>query len=174
MSHGNILLIEDDYFIAEDFANIIKENNFTLLGVFSSYKEIEAYNNSQPIDLVLADINLNQDKDGIDCCLLIAQRNKNTKFAFITSFYDINTLKKASILNYIGYIPKPYKPSDIFVILETYKNKYSNNFFLSENSKMNHIILNNDFFLVLIIKLYIKKIKLFHLDIFKRNCLNYF
>ncbi|MEQ9167504.1 MAG: response regulator, partial [Fulvivirga sp.] len=59
-------IIEDEMIIAEDLRDILESNSFKVCGVAKNYdKAIELIDNTQP-DIVLLDIKIKGEKDGID------------------------------------------------------------------------------------------------------------
>lgn len=112
-----ILIVEDEPIIAEDIAALIERNDFVVSAiVYTTENALEELNTNLP-DLVLLDINLNGEMDG----LLIAEKiNKhfNIPFIFITSYSDKSTLEKAKYTEPSGYIVKPFNEAGLYSTLE--------------------------------------------------------
>lgn len=73
----NVLIIEDEILIAEDLAFLLEDMGYRHIGIANnSEKALELFCNHQ-VDLVLCDININGDKDGIETVQVLLQYKKN-------------------------------------------------------------------------------------------------
>lgn len=67
---------------------------------------------SENVDLVLLDINLDGEMTGIDLAEIINKKFL-VPFIFLSSYSDKSTLEKASFTFPAGYIVKPFKENDL-------------------------------------------------------------
>lgn len=117
MSEIRILIIEDDPIIASDIADYLNNVDYKVSGVaYNPNMAFEELKNNLP-DLVLLDINLNSDKNGIDIADFIYQ-NLSIPFIFLTSYSNREVLNKAKITEPSGYIVKPFDEDDLFATIE--------------------------------------------------------
>ncbi len=89
-----ILVVEDEYFLYENFRGLLSEEGYEVLDYSPSVKEaIKQIKTNRP-DLVLLDIKLQGAETGID---LAHKLNKEYKipFIYITEFSDRSTFRKA-------------------------------------------------------------------------------
>lgn len=101
-----ILIIEDEFIIAEEIAIRLKRKNYSVVGICDTAEiAIEIIKKKSP-DLVLLDITLRGDMDGIELSALI-KNNHGIPVIFITANNDISTFEKAVITEPFGYITKP-------------------------------------------------------------------
>ena len=61
-----ILLIEDEFIIAKDIKTQLSKKNYANIDVAKNYSTALQYYTEYDYDLIISDINLNSDKDGID------------------------------------------------------------------------------------------------------------
>lgn len=117
MSDIRILIVEDEPIIAEDIASLVEKNDFFVSAiVYTKANAMRELDTNLP-DLVLLDINLNGEMDG----LLIAEKINeqfNIPFIFITSYSDKATLEKAKYTQPSGYIVKPFNEAGLYSTLE--------------------------------------------------------
>ncbi len=117
MNDIKILVVEDEPIIAEDIAALIEKNDFVVSAiVYTKENALHELQTNLP-DLVLLDINLNGEMDG----LLIAEKINeqfNIPFIFITSYSDKSTLEKAKYTEPSGYIVKPFNEGGLYSTLE--------------------------------------------------------
>src|SRR6056297_370957 len=89
-----VVIVEDEPLIAEDLRFLLNSMKYTVVGVAqTSTKAMDIINNRIP-DIVLLDIHIKGDKDGID----IAQRlndDYRIPFIYLTSYADKDTIDRA-------------------------------------------------------------------------------
>lgn len=117
MSEIRILIIEDDPIIAADIADYLNNADYRVSGI--AYNPTQAYEQlkSNTPDLILLDINLSSEQNGIDIATFIHQ-NYTIPFIFLTSYSTREVLNKAKITEPSGYIVKPFDEEDLFATIE--------------------------------------------------------
>jgi signal transduction histidine kinase len=110
------LIVEDEAIIAHDIASMLEELGYSVSGIASSATTALAFADKEPVDVVLMDIRIKGDVDGID---LAAQLKKSHRLpvVYITAHTDDVTLERARATEPFGYIAKPLTSADIKVAL---------------------------------------------------------
>ncbi len=117
MNTIKILVVEDEVIVAHDIANRLKRMGHQVIAtVASGEAAIEKASENKP-DLVLMDIVLKGDMDGITAAKKI-QAKINVPIVFLTAYADQTTLERAKITNPFGYIVKPFQQQDLQVAIE--------------------------------------------------------
>jgi DNA-binding NarL/FixJ family response regulator len=112
-----ILIIEDEPIISDDIESTLTTNDYDIAGkAYSSTMALDMLINRSP-DLVLLDIAIKGDKDGIDVAAIIREKY-HIPFIYLTSFSDKITLERAKPTMPYGYIVKPFKDRDIITSIE--------------------------------------------------------
>lgn len=107
-----IIVVEDEFLIARDIRNILLEEEYNvIIDIDSVEQALEAIEIYKP-DLVITDINLKKNKDGIDLGQYLLDKDV-IPYIYITSLSDRVTLDRASNTRPHGYIVKPFKEMDI-------------------------------------------------------------
>lgn len=107
-----IIIVEDELLIAKDICIILEKEGYkVIMNITSVQQAIDAVDIYNP-DLVLLDINLNKEKDGIYFGEYL-RKHYSIPFVYITSFSDYVTLDRINNTNPEGIIIKPFKSSDI-------------------------------------------------------------
>lgn len=102
-----ILLIEDEELYADQVEMLIDKMGHELIGVYdSSDKVLPAIKDHTP-DLILMDVHIRGDYDGIELTELILQ-DYEVPVIFITSMKDDLTFKRASRVGATNFIIKPF------------------------------------------------------------------
>lgn len=114
----NILIVEDEFFIAEDLSATLQELGYKVVQVAESASQaIEALRTHTGIDIVLLDIHLNDAIDGVHLASVI-QSEYNLPFIFTTAFSDADTIDRVKKLKPAGYLIKPYTEDAIRVAID--------------------------------------------------------
>lgn len=112
-----VLIVEDEPIIAADIESTLTKGNFIIAGIaYSSVNALDMLFN-RDIDLVLLDIAIKGDMDGIEIAAIINEKY-HLPFIYITSFSDQHTLQRAKLTMPYGYIVKPFKDRDILSSIE--------------------------------------------------------
>ena len=117
MSDIRVLIIEDEPLIAEDIAACLEEVGYFISGIaFNSERALLELAHNAP-DIVMLDINLNSEMDGVQIAEHINQQYK-LPFVFLTSYSDKATIDRVKHTRPMGYIVKPFDEHDLFTTLE--------------------------------------------------------
>ena len=117
MNPIKILVVEDEIIVAEDIAFRLKKLGYAVTATVASGEEaIEKVAENQP-DLVLMDIVLKGDMDGVTAAEKIRTR-VDIPTVFLTAYADDKTLQRAKLTGPFGYIIKPFQQNDLRVAIE--------------------------------------------------------
>jgi CheY-like chemotaxis protein len=117
MSGERILLVEDDDIIARVADWRLKNLGYVVCGrAVSSAEAMDLVVKTLP-DLVLMDINIKGDVDGIETAKLI-KKGFNIPVVYVTSHSDGPTLDRARETKPDGFIVKPFEDKDLRVAIE--------------------------------------------------------
>jgi len=124
MSKTNILVIEDESIVSKDIQNSLKKLGYNVVGAANNGEEAINLAKEHRPDLVLMDIMLKGEMNGIDAADII-RKDLNIPIIFLTAYADESTLAKAKITEPYGYILKPFKEIDLHSSIEmaVYKHK---------------------------------------------------
>lgn len=118
MTTYNILIVEDEFIPANYLKKILTQSGHRVLGIADSKRSALSYIHSQTIpDLVLMDIMLKGDKDGIDVAKTI-QLHARSAILFISACSDASFLDRAIGTNSIGYLVKPITADTLLSTIE--------------------------------------------------------
>ncbi|MGV1013269.1 MAG: response regulator transcription factor [Flavobacterium sp.] len=121
-----IVVVEDELLIALDIKEILEEEGYeVIINVTSVDKAITIIEENAPI-LVLIDINLKQDKDGIELGEYLLIQDK-MPYIYLTSYHDKLTLDRAKDTRPHGYIVKPFKAIDLITTISITLNNFKHN-----------------------------------------------
>lgn len=119
-----ILVVEDDSIEAMDISRALSSFGYKVQGPVSSGKEaLKKVSEFQP-DLILMDIFLKGEIDGIETAIKI-RKNLDIPFIFLTAHSDELTVEKAKIAEPLGYLIKPFDDIELkhAIDIAIYRNK---------------------------------------------------
>ncbi len=123
MGITRILIVEDESIIAMTLSHTLKDLGYTVIDVVSSGEAaIQAVNQGE-IDLILMDINIDGDIDGIETAAKIRQKH-NIPVIYLTSYADDRTIARAEKTGSFGYILKPFKGREVRAAIQIAINKH--------------------------------------------------
>lgn len=129
-----ILIVEDEPIIAADIESSLLRQDYEIAGIaYSSTQALDMLVTRFP-DLVLLDISIKGDKDGIDIARIIKEKY-HIPFIFLTSYSDRSTLERAKPTMPFGYIVKPFKDKDLLSTIEIGMFRYADMHNAGELSK---------------------------------------
>lgn len=117
MTKGAILVVEDDDIIARVLDWRLKNLGYTVCGRASTGAEaMEMVVQTRP-DLVLMDINITGEIDGIETASMI-KKGFSIPVVYVTSHSDGPTLERAKATKPDGFIIKPFGDDDLRVAID--------------------------------------------------------
>lgn len=126
MFRKKILVVEDEPLIALNIqSELSKEGYEVIIDCFTVDQALQIIEKEEP-HLVLVDINLNDEKTGIDLGEILLAENK-IPFLYLTSYSDKMTLEKVRETRPYGYLVKPFNTENlittIFIILSNFEHR---------------------------------------------------
>jgi PAS domain S-box-containing protein len=112
-----ILVVEDETIVSLDLQNSLKILGYTVVGSASSGPEAIAKAEATHPDLVLMDIILKGDMDGVQTAEAIHAR-LNVPVIFLTACADEATLERAKVTEPFGYMIKPFEERELHSHIE--------------------------------------------------------
>lgn len=120
---SKLLIVEDELLIAESLSTTLETIGYKITDIVSSgEKALQSIEKNVP-DLVLMDILLHGDLDGIETAHLI-QEDSDIPIIYLTSYSDLATLNRAKKTSPYGYLIKPVKEKELRATIEVSLQKY--------------------------------------------------
>lgn len=119
-----ILIIEDDTMISMQIENLIQTLAYSTVGIARNSEEAFKLSLEKKIDLVISDIHIEGNIDGIEVSKILFDRY-GIPIIFVTAFQDMETLKKASGVEYAGYVIKPFREDELKALINLAILKYN-------------------------------------------------
>jgi len=124
MKKKKILVVEDEFIIADVLANILKTAGYEVCGIADSVKEaLEMIAEFEP-EFVLLDIYLKGKLTGIDLAHRLTEMNM--PFIYISANSNQKVLEDAKVTNPYGFVIKPFREKDVLIALDIAMYRHEN------------------------------------------------
>jgi PAS domain S-box-containing protein len=117
MASARIMVVEDEQITAADIEDMLTGLGYAVTAAVASGEEALRQAAEDPPDLVLMDIRLKGNSDGIDTALQLRQRF-DIPVIYLTAHADQETLTRAKLAEPLGYLVKPFQETDLQASLE--------------------------------------------------------
>lgn len=113
----NILIVEDEGIVALGLEDTLQLEGYHVCGIADNGKTALRIMEEEAIDLVLLDIQLKGDWDGIETARRLTAV-KDVPFIYLTAFSDSETLERAKETTPAAYLIKPYQSRNLLVAID--------------------------------------------------------
>ncbi|AGB48316.1 CheY-like receiver domain-containing protein [Methanomethylovorans hollandica DSM 15978] len=117
MTEAKILVVEDENIVALEIKKRLQKLGYIVPSVASTGEDAISKVEGILPDLVLMDIMLKGEIDGIDAAGEIRKRF-NIPVVYLTAYSDEETLQRAKLTEPYGYILKPFEENDLRTTIE--------------------------------------------------------
>ena len=131
MEHARILIVEDDWISADITKQRLLRMEYIVSGIVTSGEEAIRSVRDNPPDLVLMDIVLTGEMDGIEAANQI-KRTSNVPIIYVTAQVDNEFLSRAKLTTPMGYICKPFETETLKAAVEIALYRHSTEKILQE------------------------------------------
>ena len=148
MDNINVLIVEDTPAESDALVEVLSENNYNIVGVARTHQEALTLFYQNTIDIVVIDVFLDGNPDGITFAETINIVPDGQKpFVFLTSSKDRQIFERAKLTKPFSFLMKPFNELEILYALEMAVEKFyeQTNVFHSEDQ--NTVISSDSLFI---------------------------
>jgi PAS domain S-box-containing protein len=117
MAGERLMIVEDEKIVAEDLRDMLEHLGYKVVATATSGEEaIHKAEEARP-ELILMDIRLNGELDGIQAAEVIWATHE-IPVTYLTAYADESTLERAKATMPFGYILKPFEERDLRTTIE--------------------------------------------------------
>jgi len=117
MSKARILVVEDEAIIGMEIEVSLRNLGYEVISIVNSADTAIQQAEAHRPDLIIMDIRIKGDRDGIDTAEIIRDRF-GTPVVFSTAYLDEERIERAKITMPFGYLLKPIQERDLKITLE--------------------------------------------------------
>lgn len=129
-----ILVVEDEIIISKDIQRSLKKLGYQVVGSAITGSDAIAKAEQVQPDLVLMDIRIQGDMDGIETAALMRERF-HLPVIYLTAFADAPTLERARETGPFGYLLKPFEERELTTAIEMAFYKHASERRLQKNEE---------------------------------------
>jgi DNA-binding LytR/AlgR family response regulator len=119
-----ILVVEDEYITAKTLSNFLENSGYKVVGCAMDVAEALNYLETEEIDCVILDINLNDKKDGVWVANTIKSKF-HIPYIYLTAYTDKETIERAINSSPYGFLAKPFQKVELFTAIEIALHKHN-------------------------------------------------
>lgn len=120
----NILIVEDESIVALDLASGLEHDGYNIAGIADNAEEAQQLFNENEIDIILMDVNIIGEKDGIDTAIGILKQ-KAVPIIYLTAFTDAHTIERIKQTHPAAFLSKPYNLTNVRIAIELAVNNFA-------------------------------------------------
>ncbi len=142
MADERVLIVEDEKIIALDLQRRLEKFGYSVVALAATAEEaVESALEYYP-DIVLMDIMLGGNRDGIDAAIEIHEQY-NVPIVFLTAYADERTVERAKKAEPVGYVLKPFKERELQTTIDIalYKSRIDHQ--MQEQEQLFEALLNS-------------------------------
>jgi len=113
----SVLIVEDEALVASYIEEVLAESGFCVAAVAASGPEALSLAAESRPSVALVDIRLTGPIDGIELACQLRRRFA-VPAIFLTGLIDADTSERARAAEPLGFLPKPFLPSQVFNVLQ--------------------------------------------------------
>ncbi|MBO9658289.1 MAG: sigma-54-dependent Fis family transcriptional regulator [Chitinophagaceae bacterium] len=122
MQKENILIVEDEFIVANDLRHILLKEGYRVAGIAASVEQARKMIEAKQPDWVLLDIMLKGDLTGIDLGKELKEQQR--PFLYISANTNQQILEAAKQTEPYGFLVKPFREKDLFVMLDIARHRF--------------------------------------------------
>jgi len=139
MNEKKILIVEDNALVARETKERLLHLGYVVTGIAATGKNaIDLARSTRP-DLILMDINLKGDMDGITAAEQIALF-LGAPILYLTAYSDDETLKRAMKTRPVAYLIKPFKERELYSNIEMALYKHKAERHISDTGELEELV----------------------------------
>jgi DNA-binding LytR/AlgR family response regulator len=120
----NILIVEDESIVALDLASGLEHDGYNIAGIADNAEEAQQLFNDNEVDIILMDVNIIGEKDGIDTAIEILKQ-RAVPIIYLTAFTDAQTIERIKQTHPAAFLSKPYTLTNVRIAIELAVNNFA-------------------------------------------------
>ncbi len=143
----SILIVEDESVVALYFKELLRKFGYPVPVIAASYDEALSACRKKPPTLILMDINLKSEIDGIEAAQLLRNRF-DFALVFLSAYGDKTMLSRTEPLKPHGYLVKPVNDSTVLATIQTVLRRYTDEQSGLSSSREDKILLRDNLYYI--------------------------
>lgn len=113
----HVMIVEDESIVAMDLAAGLEHDGYRVTGIADNYDEAVKMFSSGQVDILLMDIHIHGDKDGVDTAAAL-MKIKQVPLIYLTAFTDPATIERVKNTKPSAFLTKPYNIDNVRIAID--------------------------------------------------------
>lgn len=110
---ARVLIVEDEMIIAAKISLHLEQLGYAVEGILTRGEEAVLHCRNAPPDVLLLDVNLKGDLDGVDTARLLRKEGLDVPTIYLTANSDAATFDRAKLTGPSAFLSKPYRKTEL-------------------------------------------------------------
>ncbi len=120
----NILIVEDESIVAMNLSMGLENDGYNVVGIADNAVDAQQLFTENEVDIILMDINIMGDKDGIQTAAELLQQ-KQLPVIYLTALTDVETVNRVKGTHPAAFLTKPYDINNVRIAIELALNNFA-------------------------------------------------
>ncbi len=145
MNSINVLIVEDESIVAMEIESFVSNKlGYNVIDICSNANDALRVLEENPTDIILMDICIKGEMDGVELSEAILKRYPKTQIVFLTAHMDDYNVERAVKLDPVAYLSKPFNREELRVVMKiAIQRMHKKNTYKTHNP--NHLILDEEY-----------------------------
>lgn len=112
-----VMIVEDESIVAMDLAAGLEQDGYAVTGIADNFDEALALYREKPADILLMDINIQGEKDGVETAAALMQI-RPVPLIYLTAFTDAATVERVKHTHPSAFLTKPYSIDNVRIAID--------------------------------------------------------
>lgn len=113
----HVMIVEDESIVAMDLAAGLEQDGYVVTGIADHFDEALALFREKPADILLMDINIQGEKDGVETAAALMQI-RPVPLIYLTAFTDAATVERVKHTHPSAFLTKPYSIDNVRIAID--------------------------------------------------------
>jgi DNA-binding LytR/AlgR family response regulator len=120
----NVLIVEDESIVALNLSMGLENDGYNIVGIADNAVDARQLFSENEVDIILMDINIIGDKDGIQTAEELLQQ-KQLPVIYLTALTDSQTINRVKGTHPAAFLTKPYDINNVRIAIELALNNFA-------------------------------------------------
>lgn len=112
-----VMIVEDERVVALDLKLALQQDGYQVVGIVDNFTDALLLFQQQHVDVLLMDIHIYGEKDGIECAAEI-MKLREVPLIYLTAFSDAATIQRVKHTRPAAFLTKPYDIANVRIAIE--------------------------------------------------------
>ena len=123
MENLNVLIVEDESIVAMEIESYLQHIGCRITGICASAHEMFDILELHQTDVILMDIFIEGEMDGIEASIIVKQQHPDIQIVFLSANTETYNIERAISIDPVSYLSKPFNRHELLAAMKIAKNR---------------------------------------------------